>query len=467
MIQTENIHIAFYFAICSILLISCNDSSDQESDQAESAHPNIVFILSDDQAWTDYGFIGHPYIKTPHIDQLARESLTFTRGYVTAPVCSPSLASIITGLYPYQHGITGNDPVFEYQGEGHRYREDWLKQRLPYKQKFSDRFYENPTLPQLLKEKGYLSFQSGKWWEGSWEDAGFTAGMTLGDPEHGGRHGDEGLKIGREGMDPIFNFLDKAQSQDAPFFLWYAPFLPHSPHNPPDSLLQKYLDKTPSESIAKYWAMCEWFDMTVGQLLDGIKTRGMEDNTLVVYVCDNGWIQNPEGNGYMWTSKQSPYDKGLRTVMMYKWPGQITPMMDTTHFVSSIDMVPTALAVTGGEPTADMKGINVLDQDAVRNREAVFAMDSHHDMVDVNAPEESLEHRVVLKRPWKLILPVDSPNAGVMTSGGGGSFISVIESPELYNIVKDPYEKNEVSATNPEVVQELIAELDNWWNPNE
>src|SRR5690606_28377222 len=113
--------------------------------------------------------------------------------------------------------------------------------------------------------------------------------------------------------------------------------------------------------------------------------------------------------------------------MMYKWPGKINPMMDTTRFVSSIDMVPTALTATGMKPTADMNGVNVLDQDAVHKREAVFAMDSHHDMMDANAPEKSLEHRVVLKSPWKLILPVESVDAGVMTSGGGGSFISVIE----------------------------------------
>src|SRR5690606_35113902 len=169
--------------------------------------PNIIFILSDDQAWTDYSFMGHPHINTPNIDELAGESLTFTRGYTTAPVCSPSLASIITGLYPHQNGITGNDPQFPYEGKGPKYRGDWLKQRLPHNQKFIDNFYQNPTLPALLKEKGYLSFQSGKWWEGSWEDAGFTSGMTYGDPEHGGRHGDEGLKIGREGMEPIYGFL--------------------------------------------------------------------------------------------------------------------------------------------------------------------------------------------------------------------------------------------------------------------
>lgn len=450
-----------------ILYITCILFSVHLSGQNTNAEtPNIIFILSDDQAWTDYSFMGHPHIQTPNIDQLARESLTFTRGYTTAPVCSPSLASIITGLYPHQHGITGNDPKFAYQGDGPKYREDWLEQRLPHNQPFIDNFNSNPTLPELLKQKGYVSFQSGKWWEGSWEDAGFTDGMTYGDPAHGGRHGDEGLKIGREGLDPVFNFIDDAGSKNTPFFIWYAPFLPHTPHNPPDSLLQKYIDKAPTESIAKYWAMCEWFDITVGQLLGGIKDRGMEQNTLVVYVCDNGWIQNPDGNGYMWPSKQSPYDKGIRTPIMYKWPGKIKPRLDTSHFVSSIDMVPTALKAVAIKPTKDMQGINVLDENKLTKREAIFSQDSHHDMVDLDKPGLSLEHRIMLKSPWKLIVPVDSESAGEMSSGGGGNFIPVIEDIELYNVMEDPYEERNVAEQNEKLVKKLKKELNKWWNPD-
>lgn len=450
----------------ALLLASCMNTGEKSSGADSSGSPNIIFILSDDQAWTDYGFMGHPQINTPNIDKLAGESLTFTRGYTTAPVCSPSLASIITGLYQHQHGITGNDPEFTYTGDERRYGKDWLEQRLPHNQKFIDNFYKHPTLPALLKEKGYRSFQSGKWWEGSWEDAGFTSGMTFGDPEHGGRHGDEGLKIGREGMEPIYGFLDQMEKEEAPFFLWYAPFLPHNPHNPPDSLLQKYIDQTPSEQIARYWAMCEWFDITVGQLLDAVKERGMEENTLVVYVCDNGWIQNPEGNGFMWPSKQSPYDKGIRTPIMYKWPGHISPRMDTTHFVSSIDMVPTALNAAGLDPTGEMQGINVMDAAKLAARNTIFAMDFQHDMVDVDHPEKSLEHRMILKEQWKLILPVEAEDAGEMTSDGGGSVISVVDGPKLFNIIQDPLEKNNLAAEHPEIVNELSKELNQWWDPN-
>ena len=93
----------------------------------QASKPNIIYILSDDQAWSDYGFMGHPFIETPNIDKMAYEGLTFTRGYVTAPLCSPSLASIITGLYPHQHGITGNDPAFDFEEK--RYSKEWQLER--------------------------------------------------------------------------------------------------------------------------------------------------------------------------------------------------------------------------------------------------------------------------------------------------------------------------------------------------
>ena len=129
---------------------------------AQEEKPNIIYILSDDQSWNDYGFTGHPHIETPNIDKLAAEGHTFTRGYVTAPLCSPSLASIITGLYPYQHGITGNDPEFAFEGK--RYNNDWQMARSRLYKDYLDEFQKHPTIPMILKKLGYLSFQAGKWW---------------------------------------------------------------------------------------------------------------------------------------------------------------------------------------------------------------------------------------------------------------------------------------------------------------
>ncbi|MEX0994011.1 MAG: sulfatase-like hydrolase/transferase, partial [Balneolaceae bacterium] len=451
-----------YWILFGFLLIGCT-ASNNELETDDQNLPNIVFIISDDQSWTDYSFMGHPHIETPNIDNLASEGLTFTRGYLPAPICRLTLASMLTGLHPHQHGVTGNDPAFEFDRESHS-REEWLQAREEHNRVVTDRYNSLPNLNTYLTERGYLSLQTGKWWEGSYEDAGFTHGMTHGDPSRGGRHGDEGLKIGREGLDPIEAFMDEAAEEDRPFFIWYAPFMPHTPHTPPDSLLEKYSSVAPSEPVARYWAMIDWFDFTVGQLLDSIDDRGLTDNTMVVYLADNGWIQNPdEPNRFAWPSKQSPYDMGIRTHMTYKWPGEISSRMDTTTFVSTNDMVPTVLKAVGIEPERELPGVNVLDRQALNDRHAVFSADYHHDIADVQNPTESQEHRMVMKSPWKLILPKQGSEPQIMNSGGGGQFIDMIEGPELYHIVNDPHELENVSAEYPEVVNELEQLIDGWW----
>ena len=117
----------------------------------QATPPNIVFILSDDQAWTDYGFMGHQDIKTPHLDRLAANSLVFERGYVAAPLCRPSLASMATGLYPFQHGITGNDV-------------DGRNNRVELDAPMQAGFHQHPSFIKTLTQNGYLAHQSGKWW---------------------------------------------------------------------------------------------------------------------------------------------------------------------------------------------------------------------------------------------------------------------------------------------------------------
>lgn len=439
-----------YLASLSLIFLGACSAPSSQGEEATSKPPNVLFIISDDQGWTDYGFMDHPFIETPRLDQLARESLTFTRGYVTAPLCSPSLASMMSGLYPHQHGVTGNDPSFPYEGK--RYGNEWRVERLTHFQPILAQYYSHPILTQLLKEKNYAMLQTGKWWLGSWEDAHFTAGMTHGDPLRGGRHGDEGLTIGREGLAQIDSFLDSAQQKDQPFFIWYAPFLPHSPHTPPEALEQKYLPLAPTAAVARYWAMVEWFDKSCGSLLDMLDEREMTENTLVVYVCDNGWIQDPERpNRYAHRSKQTPYEMGTRTPMMYKWPAHIQPEMDTTTFVSSLDMVPTVLAAIGKGDNLELPGINMLNDSLRQARQAVFSEDYAHDIADVQAPTRSLEHRVIWSEEWKLILP-DSAN---VPEG----------KAELYAIFEDPHEEYDLAADYPEVVARLTNELKQWWKP--
>ncbi|NJX14281.1 sulfatase family protein [Tamlana crocina] len=424
------------------ILVSCGKETkkDTASDTEKTQNqPNIVFILSDDQSWTDYSFMGHEHIDTPRLDQFASESLTFTRGYVPTPLCSPSLATIITGLYPKDHGILGNDKVYErVKGD----RKTSQKNRTEAYKPIITAFEKQTTLPDMLKEKGYLSFQTGKWWHGNHKVGGFDYGMTHGDPKRGGRHGDFGLTIARKGLDTINSYVDLALKEKKPFFLWYAPYLPHRPHTPPQNLLDKYLKKTESEPLAKYWAMCEWFDETCGQLFDMFEEKGLTENTLFVYVCDNGWAQNPEKDGYLKHSKRAPYDMGIRTPIMYKWKGKITPKMDNSTISSSIDMVPTVLDILGIEKPENLPGVSVLDEEALAERKGIFGEVYAHDFDTI---ENSMYYNMAIFPPYKIIIPDPERKKD--------------EVVQLFNIEEDPFEKNNIAESNPEIVEKLTEKI--------
>ncbi|WP_254508015.1 sulfatase family protein [Anatilimnocola floriformis] len=422
-------------AVCRLLVVVCVLSTIRVVVAADQpTKPNVVIILSDDQAWTDYSFAGHPHIRTPHLDQLAKEGQLFLRGYVPSSLCRPSLMTLITGQYAHQHGITGNDPP---KGVDRR---EMLKH-----------VRSAQTLPKLLATKGYSSFQCGKWWEGNHAEGGFTAGMTHGDPAKGGRHGDLGLKIGREGLQPVADFLDKNGAQ--PFFLWYAPMLPHSPHNPPQRLLDKYRPLTDSIHVARYWAMCEWWDESVGELLGLLDKRDLTKNTLVVYLADNGWLQDPESAKYAPRSKRSPNEGGIRTPIIVRWPAGVKPLRDDTTPVSSLDLAPTILSACGVEVPKELPGISLLATEKIKQRQFLFGEIFEHDVVDIDKPAACLMYRWCLdirdpaKSLSKLILPADGKTA------------------ELYDVKVDPQEERDLSTKQPERVESLRLELDRWWKP--
>jgi uncharacterized sulfatase len=413
-----------------------------------AAAPNVLYIISDDQAWTDYGFMGHETIKTPHLDRLASQSAVFPRGYVPDSLCRPSLATLITGLYPHQHKISGNDPRHGGRTGSPRRAPESLRLNAEYIRHIE----AVPTLPRRLADKGYLSLQTGKWWEGDYGRGGFTHGMTHGDPARGGRHGDEGLKIGREGLQPIYDFITEAG--DKPWLVWYAPFLPHSPHNPPERLLQKYVAPDKSIHVARYQAMCEWFDETCGELLEYLDDQGLADNTLVVYVTDNGWIQNPDSPQYAPRSKRSQYDGGVRTPIMLRWPGRIAAERYEETLVSSVDLVPTILSAAGVAPPESLPGLNLLDVCAhggKSGRDTVYGAIFEHDVPDIHDPAAGLMHRWCIGGWWKLIVPAD------------GS-----QETELYDLQTDPHELKNVANEkgNLEIVTALREKLDAWWSPD-
>ena len=443
----------------SLVLEDASESIDSGAQSAERPQatqpPNILLILSDDHAWTDYGFMGHEHIRTPSIDRLASEGVTFSRGYVPTALCRPSLLTIATGLYASQHGVSGNGPSRLVEGG----KDSPAYQQL--RAQIIDKIDQLETLPELLRSKGYVSLQTGKWWEGSYRRGGFDEGMTRGFPEAGGRHGDDGLKIGREGLETITQFIDQASSDNKPFFVWYAPYMPHSPHNPPQRLLENYQNQGLPDSIAKYYAMVEWFDETNGQLFSYLDENGLKDNTLIVYVADNGWVTNPDQTGrFLPRSKQSPDDKGVRTPIIFSLPGQFEPQM-RSELVSSIDIVPTILAAVGLDVPGELPGENIyaaMKQQTVIDRDTVYGEGFAHDMVDINDPEASLLYRWVIEGDWKLILSYDGVNESYQKY-----HVETLGEPRLYDLSVDDSESINLAARNPELVERLSRKLVAWY----
>lgn len=444
--------------------------------------PNIVLIISDDQAWSDFGFMGHPYIRTPHIDRLAAQSARYVNGYVPSSVCRPSLATLLTGLYPHQHGIHFNHPPPGFARMRRLSVDEWYAARTR-----AERLIQSvPTLPRALGEHGYRSLQTGKYWEGHYRNAGFSEGMTVNRPSdppafgnltldggsavaHG--NGDAGLNIGRTTMQPISDFLSDHLQHHAerPFLIWYAPFLPHVPHNAPDRFREPYLENpNVPRHMVNYAAACTWFDETVGQLVDMIEQRGVAGRTMFVFVVDNGYRSSsesrPGGKSVTDTrTKRSPFELGLRTPIFIRWDGRVEP---ATHeeLVSSVDIVPTLLAAADLEGAmGQLPGVNLLPstlgEDFLDPKRPVFGEIYPGDATSLDRPARDIAYRWARRGRYKLIVPHRQR---------GRIWRNYVTHPVLYDVVADPGEHRDLSADpgHAETLQTLNRLLDDWWLPN-
>ncbi len=410
------------------------------------ARPNVLLIISDDQGWADYGFMGHPHIRTPHLDRLAGRSLAFVRGYSPVPLCRPSLASLATGLPPHRHGVTGNDPTLPDTGVNPMAARGQAAYARYY-DTIVDHFARRPNFIRDLSARGYRTLQTGKWWEGNpVKTAGFTDAMTAGE-RAGSRHGDSGLEIGRKGIEPILEFIEGCGA--APWMVWYAPMLPHAPHNPPADLLDKYKALARSEPIARYWACVEWFDRTCGELFESLDRRGLTARTVVLYTTDNGWIQSPtEKDRFAARSKLTPYEGGIRTPILVSWPGRVKPRMDREHLASNLDLWPTLAGLLRISTPPGLPGINLTDPRAVAGRRRIFGEQYAHNIADVDHPTRSLEHRWIIDGWWKLIVPEGDRRPG--------------SRAELYDLRADPWETRDLADRHPRRVRGLQRRLDPW-----
>jgi arylsulfatase A len=471
-----------FFATLFLWLCSASITFAEVSTAGLDRPPNIVLIIADDQRYSDFGFMGNARVQTPNLDELARGAAIYTDAYVPSSVCRPSLVTLLTGLYPHQHGVHFNHPPPGFSrltksSEIDRVEFDRLRQQAV------SLIRDRPTLPRILAARGYRCFQTGKYWEGHWKNAGFTEGMTIAQPS-GGRYGDKriasgdlvahgngdhGLAIGRETMEPIAAFLDDVNQN--PFFLWYAPFLPHTPHDSPEKFKRAVAanPKVKPHEVP-YFAAIMQFDATVGKLIRMIDQRGMRDNTLFVFVADNGWEPDPARfrksmNDWDHTSrsKRSPFESGLRTPVLIQWAGR-TKAAKHKALVNTIDLMPTLLQAAGVvDGPAGLPGISLwpsaVGEQSLSRERAVFGEIYPGDASMLGAPEQDLAYRWIRKGKYKLIVP--------SAKGKKHPWNRYVEKATLFDLVQDPTETNNLidDPSQSDVVATLSKALESWWSP--
>ena len=185
-----------------------------------------------------------------------------------------------------------------------------------------------------------------------------------------------------------------------------------------------------------------------------------QENTLVVYVTDNGWIQNPDRGGYDAKSKQTPYEGGIRTPIMFRWPSKIKPQ-ERDELVSSIDIVPTILAASNIEVPENLPGLNLLphlEKQSRIKRDIIFGESFAHDIADINKPEASLLFRWAIKDQWKLLLTYDGEVNRYKSTHPRNE-----KRPQLFDLSNDPQEKINQAKENPNKVAELVKAINSWY----
>ncbi len=448
---------------------------------ATAAPPHVVYLVADDQAWRDFGFMGSTEALTPHLDRLAARSARFTHGYVPTSLCSPSLATLLTGRYPHQSGLHYNHPPPGNSAFNRmRSRAEYEKARSPA----FGRIRTQPSLPRLLGERGYRSLQTGKFWEGHFSNAGFTEGMTVFEPapgqDYGGNrvlangelaahgNGDHGLKIGRETLQPIADFLDRHAAQ-APTFVWYAPYLPHQPHDAPRKFLDLHEGRGLPAHRIPYLASISQFDATVGELMALYEQRGLAGNTLFVFVSDNGWTpdtvpdkKHPGEFMLNKRSKYSPFEDGLRTPILLCWQGVIEPATHET-LVSSVDLLPTVLEAVGA-PVPDGPGRSLLaaaQGQGTLAAQPVFGEIYPGDASVLGEPARDIAYRWVRQGRHKLIVP--------HRHGQARPWNDYLRAPALFDVVADPGETRNLAADPAfaAILRDLRERLDAWWTPGQ
>jgi arylsulfatase A-like enzyme len=432
-------------SICVLLAAA----TSRAAETAPQTKPNVIFILSDDLGYGDLGCYGQTKIKTPNIDQLAREGMRFTQCYAGNPVCAPSRCTLMTGKHTGHAPIRGNKEV---QPEG--------QPPMP-----PDTF----TVAKLMKNAGYATGIVGKWGlgppgsESTPNKMGFDffygyicqRKAHFYHPEYLWRNDEKVMLGGKKYSHDLMagealNFVRENKSK--PFFLYLAFTIPHFSLEVPEDSLAEYRGKFPEprafddghytrqpEPRTAYAAMITRMDRDVGRLMALLKELGLDDNTLVFFTSDNGMTFLAKdlladffnSTGGLRGLKGEVYEGGIRTPMVARWPGKIKAGATNDQVWAFWDFLPTMAELVGAKPPADIDGVSVLP--------TLLAQKSiEHPPLYWEFHERGF-HQAVRMDDWK------------------GVRHGTQKPVELYDLKSDLAEKNDVVADHPDIVSKIEA----------
>jgi arylsulfatase A-like enzyme len=390
----------------------------------DAGPPNVIVILADDLGWGDLGSYGNASVRTPNLDRMAAEGVRFTSFYVPSPICAPSRAGLLTGRWPPRTGISWNPP---------------------------DRLHADEALvSQSLQDRGYATGMAGKWHLG-WRQEDmpihwgfdFFYGTPNGDDENLFVLGDRPTRDSAPPELASHRYTQEAISfissrRDRPFFFYLSLRDPHLPYCPPPPFAGRSAGGT-------YGDVLEQLDATIGLLQQALVDLGLDENTLVVFLSDNGPVRPPQGGGSAGPfsgQKGSCEEGGIRVPGIMRWPARIRPGRVEAEPVSSLDLYPTIVALTGAAlPSRRLDGQDISP--------LLFEQVSRLTGPGLDGGRELLFWQAwglpgaLRSGSWKLLRPGPwSPTVG------------------LYNLADDPGEQHDLSAARPDLVNQLSVRLD-------
>lgn len=455
-----------------VVAIASTSSLTVASCDAAEKLPNVVLILADDLGWSDTTLFGTTrFYKTPNIQRLAARGMTFKRAYASSPLCSPTRASILTGLSPARHGITSPTchlPKIELKATPGTKSPPNKKSILPNSATRLDTKYY--TLAEMFRENGFATGHFGKWhlgatpyspsehgfdvdvphWAGPGPAGSYVAPWKFKDFDHDPDVPDQHIedRMAKEAV----AFMEA--HKDQPFFLNYWMFSVHAPFDAKQKLIDQYklrVDSKNPQRSPTYAAMIESMDDAVGTLLDTLDRLKIADNTIIIFASDNGGNMYNEVDGTTATSnaplrggKATMYEGGVRGPAIIVQLGFVAPNSRNDEIIQSSDFYPTLLELLSIEPKPDQEfdGISIVPALKGRSlkRKAIFTYFPHSPPVPEWLPPSVSVHQ----GDWKLIR--------IFFGGEAGS-----HRWKLFNLREDIGEKDDLSEKFPQRVKELDA----------